>query len=269
MAAWVYPAVMVAASVIGNMQSSATAKANAERNSQYAYLNALNTRQYGFNQAALYGVTAQYNANLIMQQAALKSQASSQIAAYNRDLLQQVANFNSLLYSEEIDSLMNALDLDEHVLEVEYAKARGALEAQQAASGVIMGQDSNADVITQVKTDEALEALVLRTNANNRVAEILNASAQGQWQAVMEGQKLMYEAHVSGMTDMLSASMQSRAALFEGAANAVSTMQTSANRAWSALFEADQRSQTYQDTSSYYKTRAITQGAQASTTMLK
>lgn len=249
--------IAAAASAIGGMVSANAAQRNADRATILANYNAIETRRFGQRQANMTALTALYNAKLFKTQAENKTAANLQVAKYNVNMLHQAANMNSMLYEAEINSVYESAELDTNVLHVAAEKARGTIEAQQSASGVIMNQDSAADTIIQQKKDEALEKLVIKLNAGTKAKQLMNASAMGQWEAAVTGQKLIYEAKMSGLTDMFNASLQSGAAIFNGQNAALSTMQSADNRALEGLFTAAQQAGNYESQA----TVARTQGA--------
>lgn len=261
MAGWVWPAIQIGGAIIGGLMSSNAANRNANDARNIAYGNAANIQRYGQAQSSMLAMTTAYNAKLIKAQAKVQGEARYQIAQYNSELLNQIAAYNSLLYSSEIDSIMEALELDSTVLRIGQEKARGTVEAIQGASGTVLGQDSNADVLIQMKADEALEQLVMRTNADTKAKSLLNAAAQGEWQARMEGQKMLYEAKVSGEADMLTASMQAKASVFNGLMEMASLTQSTANRAWSTVSEGLQQSRNARDMANYHRTKMVIDSA--------
>jgi hypothetical protein len=247
-----WEAVAAIAQVAGTVMSSQAADRNGDRAKTYGAITSTNILKYGSNQALMNLMTAGFNSRLIRSQAALKADTQMKIAAYNSSLLSQTANYNSLLYNEEIDSIYEAAELDSKVLEVNTEKAIGTLEAQQSASGTVVGQDSNADVVTSIMAESALEDLVIKTNAKTKAKSLLNAAAQGEWQAMAEGKKLMYEAQVSGQAEMFAASNQSLGTLLEGKLNAWSVLEGAKNRAFESVFSANQTASNAYDQSTAY-----------------
>lgn len=241
-----------AASIIGTVMSSSSANSEGDRANKYGQVTAANLRNYGQSSAMATLMSAGYNAALLNSQAQVKSAANMAVARQNASLLIQTANYNSLLFDEEIDSVYESAKLDRKLLELATAKTIGTVEAQQSASGVLMGQDSNADVIIDIMVQSALEDLVIKTNADNKARGLLSASAKGEWEANMEARKMLYEAQVSGDVNRVMASQQAMGSLFEAKMNAESIATNAANRAFEAVFGAGQKADSLYDMSTAY-----------------
>lgn len=255
-----------AASIIGTVMSSSNASREGDRASKYGYYNANNLRQYGQSSAMSALQVSGFNAALMMKQAQIKTEASVALAKYNSALLIQSANYNSLLYGEEIDSVYESAKLDSKILEIATAKTIGTVEAHQSVSGVLMGQDSNADVIIDVMAQSALEDLIIKTNADTKARGLLSAATKGEWEANMEAQRMVYEAYVNGDTTRAMASMQSASALLEGRMNAESIAANASNRAFEAIFTSNQKASNMYDMSTAY---AVTGAANTYANYLK
>lgn len=244
-----WEAIAVLAQVAGTVYSANTAANNANRAQAIGGVNAYNTIRTGREQATMALLAARFNSGVLTSQVKAKTDASRATAKYNADLLIQTANYNSLLYEEEIDSVFEAAELDSQVLEVATHKAVGALEARQSVSGVVMGQDSNADAVMSIMAESALEDLVIKTNAKTKAKGLLNSAAQGEWQANMEGRRLQYEAQVNGDAERFSTSMQAMSTLFDGKMQAWAATSGASNRAFETLFSSAQTYDNYEDQS--------------------
>jgi len=138
----------------------------------------------------------------------IRADMATNYALYNASVLYHVANYNDSLLAQEASRVSEDLNLDLGMIQMYRARERGEIRAEQGASGVVMDQDSAADVIIDARTQEALDAFIVRHQADRRAADISNARARGQWEAAMEAQKVMYEGQLSAFGGRLDAFSQ-------------------------------------------------------------
>lgn len=127
---------------------------------------------------------------------------------FNRKLIEATTQYNNLLLEEEIDQVWEASELDIMLLKAARDQERGAIEAQQSASGTVMNEGSNAQVLIGQKTQEELDAFVVQRNANMAVADLQNSIAQNTWQGGLQVKKLMWEGNLSAFGAKSNASLR-------------------------------------------------------------
>jgi hypothetical protein len=247
-----------ALSVAGSMQSAVSARAEAARSAAYSGYNSEAQLAWGAEQSAMIAQSSMFNAYLVRQQAAYNSKLNAAATEYNIQTLQSTNAYNAQLYGEEIDSLMEQLELDTELLHTDYAKAVGATLANQSASGTIINQDSNADVIIAMKAEEALMNLVLDTNAQTKIAGITNAIAQGEYETTAAIQNLAWEGQLSQLSSMYSADMQAKSTLFSGLADSITANKTAQNRAREIFYQGQQVSASQNAQATSYMASGLT-----------
>lgn len=158
---------------------------------------------------------ASMNAALMLGMQETKSTLIRKTAAFNADMIRATSQYNDLLFEEEVADVYEALELDQEMLHLQRARERGAIEASQSASGTLMGVDSNADVIIDQMTMEALDSFIIQRNADKKAKEILNARARSAWEGEMTAQKIIWEGDVEAMSSGLNARAQAAGSLIE------------------------------------------------------
>ena len=144
------------------------------------------------NQAIL----STYNAYAAIQAAELSARQQEQMSYYNAGLIYATNQYNRKLLDQELDRIWQAEGLAIEQIVQFRARERGGLIAGQGASGTLIGEGSNKDVITSQMATEAFEKLIIRTGADRQVADIRNKKAQSSWQAEMAINTKIYEGQV-------------------------------------------------------------------------
>jgi len=210
---WEYiPAVI---SAVGSITSYSSGKSQNERQLSY---NAYNTVEgYKVSMANIDSAMTlgKMNAMMLMNAAELKTAANSKAIAFNADMIRATTAYNDLLYEEDLSRLWEDAGLDQQILHLERARERGAMEATQAASGTLMGQDSNADVIADQMTMEALDSFVIQRNADSKAKDILNARARSLWEGEMSIRKIMWEGELDNYVTTSNARSQAAGSMLE------------------------------------------------------
>lgn len=213
MSAWWYfiPAAVQGISAIS--QASAASRQNENQlainryNAQMAYGTA---QQNIASQMAIAGMNfglASKAANFNMKVAEFNTELSTRATEFNNELIrksilyngamvEQTTRYNNLLLDEEQEDIWEAADLDITLMRNQRARERGEIIAIQADSGTVIGQGSNADVIIDQKTQEALDAFVVRHNADRQAAQIEREKARNIWQGRVELQNMMWEGQL-------------------------------------------------------------------------
>ena len=167
-----------------------------------------------------------FNAMAATQAGRISAQAYMAGAEMNAEIIRATAAYNDSLLATEEEQLWDALELDVELMRNERLRERGTMLAIQSVSGTVMGTGSNADAVTDQMTQEALDLFVMRHNADIGAADILNARAQGLWEADMQAKKVMWEGQLAAITTQANANMGAASQLattaISGAANLIS-----------------------------------------------
>lgn len=154
---------------------------------------------------------ARINAGAASAAGAVNARISLDTSRFNADMIHSTWQYNDKLIEEELSLMWDSIGLDLSLLENQRAVERGGILANQAASGVIMNQDSAQDVIVDQKTQEALDAFIIRHGGDIQASKINNARAQGKWQAEAQVAKTLWEGEMGAYAARANASIQSGA----------------------------------------------------------
>lgn len=181
---------------------------------------------------------ARSNAAAVMAGAEMRAMVGEAFAKKNADIVWATALYNDALMEDELAVMWDSLELDQELLRQDRARERGEILARQSASGTVMGQDSNADVITSQMTQEALDAFILRHGADVKAAQIMNSRAQGLWEAEQQVNKILFEGRLSGFATRAQGSLDAAAGLVSANISSMAGQVTANNRLQSGLHGA-------------------------------
>lgn len=215
---------------IGGFISGSSADAQNDTANAWAQYN--NAMQYQTN---LYNIQsgldiAQFNAQATMMAAAVQSNAARVAADYNAGMIFATTSYNAMLANQELSRVWEDNDLDLLQLENERARERGGMIAEQAASGTVIGEESNADVLISQRTQEALDATIITHGAQRQAANIVNQKVQSLWQGQVAIGQTLWEGEMAGYTAKANAAIQA------GSTLATANIQANADR-WSAAIQ--------------------------------
>lgn len=192
------------------------------------------------------GMIAGVNARATMAAASVNSKVMLQTAQYNMNAIAQTTRYNSSLLDEELALMWEATDLDLTMIQDQRARERGTMLSVQAASGTVMNQDSNFDVIVAQKTMEAQDMFVVQHNGEIAAANILNQKAQGKWEGAVAMQKLQWEGQLGSWATMANARIQAGAGLASAAISGMAGQQSAMYQRDAGLAQASMNFSNYQ-----------------------
>ena len=209
---------MVAAAAVSAVGSIYSAnQASAQNESQQAW-NEYNA-QMGYNNS-MSNIESQtmlgmFNAAMAQKAGDISADAQLAAAAYNAEMVSITTAYNNDLLAEEDRLLWEAMDLDLVLMERQREAERGAIVNQQASSGTTIGEGSNLDVVADQMKQEAMDAFVIRHNADVGAAQIQNAIAQNTWQGEAQIQQIMWEGETGAYMSRANADLQAMGTMAE------------------------------------------------------
>lgn len=226
-----WPLVLAAgASIAGGFISANTTRKNGQIAQQTANRNALMQQQAGAQNAkmiralgsanaglvmsggkynaALAMMGGEYNAALAMMEADVNNQFIRSVANYNSLMQTAIASHNASLLEAEVDNVWEAADLDLTQLEQQRARTAGTAEAYFSASGVVMGQDSAADVVADINTQFELDKTIVRHNAEMEANRFLNEAAKSRFQGGLEARRILWEGQMATFQNTANANLR-------------------------------------------------------------
>jgi hypothetical protein len=126
----------------------------------------------------------------------IENSTISALTQYNVGLIGATTLYNQELQRQELDDLWSGMDLDLSQIETYRARERGGIVAEQAASGTVIGEGSNEDVVISQMAQEALDKAVIMHGADIEAAGIKNSMAQGAWQGIVAIQQSEYRGRL-------------------------------------------------------------------------
>ena len=234
MVAWValIPAAISAISTVSQYsQQTSGIKTQSAWQSYNANMELMTT----FNNARSKNQLVQINAQAALSLGKAQASAILGAAAYNAEVIKSTSMYNDLLFEEELATVWEQEELDLKLLELQRAQERGAIIAGQAASGTVIGEGSNEDVLIFQKTQEALDAFVVRHNADKQAARIMNSRARNLWEGEMAAEKVRYEGTLNAAVASTNAGVQA----LSGLATAQISSQADITSAWNRFMSAN------------------------------
>lgn len=203
---WIVPAAISAVSAIySSSQASAGSAAQSRMNTFNAHMrHRVESRNIMLNMAL-----GRMNSHMARMVGEAQAQAIEKTSAFNIDIIEEAHDYNDLLLEEEERLLWERTGLDLKLLAQQRRAERGQIVAAQGASGTVIGEGSNAQVVIDQKAQEALDRFIIEHGADIQAAKIQNARAQGEWQAEMQIKKIEWEAEMGATLTRFNANIQS------------------------------------------------------------
>jgi len=214
-----WPLIVGAGIAVAGMAASAMGNAAAGRAKAQAYedtaVNAYNTaitnadniRKTGEFNALSIGAAGRNNAMETMLAAGLSSTSLRNISRFNQQLQKATTEFNISLLADELPKLLDQANLQITQIWQEEARTEGAIRAFQAASGTVLDEGSNKDVIIDSRTEALMDAYIVGLQYQWNVEAVYDEIAKNAWDGQMAINKMAYEA------DVTSRNMVNQAAL--------------------------------------------------------
>jgi len=165
------------------------------------------------NQLMLTGM----NVILAKNQASDQAELALDTAAYNISMIKATTDYNDDLMEQELSLMWESADLDLTLMENQRAVERGGIVANQSVSGTTLGLGSNADVVVSQKTQEALDATVVRHGADIQAAKISDARAQSVWQGEVAMREAAWQGEMGAWSATTNANTQAISSLASAA----------------------------------------------------
>lgn len=184
--------------------------ADAQQENQEAWAKYNNRMRYN---TSLYNIDSflkisEMNAAATRAAANLNATAIESGAQYNAAMTFGVVQYNAELQELELERIWEDEDLALEQLATYRNRERGVIVADQAASGTVIGEGSNADVIISQQAQEALDATIIMHGADRKAADVGNAIARGRWEGTTEINKILWQGRVQSYVTRANATIQ-------------------------------------------------------------
>jgi hypothetical protein len=258
--AWQLMAAAVALPALQGIMGSRSSSKNAKAAMAAAQQNAAMASMVGEWNAKSIMDLAEFNIKLGNLASDIEKKQIRAVADRNMELRLITAEYNAGLLEKEAGYLYQALDLDLEMLSHEVDKIVGGNQAQFAANGLVVGEGITVDAEIDVRTQEALQKFIMRTNADNNATRILNEAALTRWNGQVEAQTIGWEAELNTfnvtanrlMTNMGTYSqasydatmavrnsyLQAQGIMSQGAATSSAWKADASSKLWSGLMNA-------------------------------
>ncbi len=245
----VWPMIIAAgAAVAGGIISANTSRNNADAAQAAALYNSQSQLNAGRQTAQMQLALAGFNSSLVMKQAALNAHSQGLVAEYNASLLGSARDYNNSLLDAQAETEWENYELQAILLEDDFRRIQSMTIANQGASGTVIDDGSNMDVVVSNKTRHAMDQAILRSNADKIAANILNAQARNSWEAENQIQKTLWEAEVGAATMLQSARYSAAGLTAQGALNSNLTLINSRAGASSTLSSGNAQATQFNNT---------------------
>lgn len=216
---------------IGGLISGGSADAqfaNQQAWAQYNRTMRLNTARYNIKAGLS---IASLNAASVKMAAYAQTQATDANVIYNSSMITATTNYNASLLNDQLSQVWEDEELDLETLESFRARERGIIIADQAASGTVIGEGSNAEVVISQQTQEAIDANIIMFNADRVAASIRNERAQTRWQGAVAISQVAWEGEIQNYITNQNANIQA-GSILAGAAIQATAQNYNANQAF-------------------------------------
>ena len=163
----------------------------------------------------------QVNMNMVLSSGRFDAEMARWNAEFNSMLITETLEYNDSLFEAELRDLWDSIGLDLQLLESQRSREKGEIIADQASSGVVIGEGSAADIIIDQKTQEALDVLVIRHGAEIQAAKISNARAQSLWEGNLQVRRVIWEGETNAMVSLANATMTASGLAAQGGIEAI------------------------------------------------
>lgn len=180
-----------------------------------------------------------FNNDQLIRDTMIKVGVNHQNAEYNMEVIRATADYNDSLMAEDLSIMWDSMELDLFHLGQQRTQERGSILAMQAASGTLINEGSNADIIMQSIAQESLDTLVVKRNADITASQINNARAQGMWQAEQEMSKIAYDDQMGATVSMINMSAAVEGANFQANLDAIAKVGSSGQQLASNMSNAE------------------------------
>lgn len=209
----------VVGSVLGGI-SGASNDEQFENQQSWINYNARSEYNISMDNIAARSMLTKFNVGNIMAGAEESAEISRAVAEYNVGMITATTDYNDSLLESDIADIWEEMELDLSQLAHQREVERGEIVATQAASGTVIGEGSNADVIVDQMTQEAMDAFIVRRGADSTVRDINNNRAKSMWEGTVAVQKAMWDGEMAAYTTLKNARTQSAGMVLEGAISA-------------------------------------------------
>jgi len=148
---------------------------------------------------------AAFNAKSVMLSAKADATLAYKNATYNMGVIAATTQYNNALVQEELEDLWEDEELAQEQLALFAAREKGTIVANQAASGTVIGEGSNRDIVVGQMTQRALDSEIIKFGADRKAAVLANAQAKGTWEGQVAINQAMWEGEMAASRSMMQA----------------------------------------------------------------
>jgi hypothetical protein len=191
--------VPAAIGVVSSVVSKNSADSQNSANQGTNLFNAQNRYATDMNNIKSSLALAKLNADLAAGVGGLKASVIRETSKRNSDMIMATTIYNDSLLENELQLLWESNDLDLVQLHNQRMRERGAMVATQGASGTVIGDGSNADVVSDQMAQESMDALIISRGADIQASRINNQRAQSLYQGTNEAMKVSWEGEMNAV----------------------------------------------------------------------
>lgn len=163
--------------------------------------------------SSMYNIDSNYklsmmNAATVMGMAGINARAIEQGADYNAAIIYGTTVYNNELRNQEIAQIWQDENLALEQLELYRAREAGTIVSRQSASGTVIGEDSNADVLISQNAQREMDKNIIMFGADRNAAIIRNRKAQSSWQGQVAIGQTLWEGEMQSYITKTNAAVQ-------------------------------------------------------------
>lgn len=212
----------VAGAVIGGISGflSGDDGSAAKRAKEQAERNAKAAVSSGYANAVAQLKMSALSSEMSLGSTAMNLQISGGVDVYNASLQDFLGEYNAGLLEEEAATTWRAADLSIEQMQQEHDRANGIMRTQYGASGVLLDQDSALIADIDARTQQEMDVMIVRYNADQQAKKFLDAAAKSRWDGDMAAETIMFEGKMNRLAAVSNVTLATSGAYFQTKMNA-------------------------------------------------
>jgi hypothetical protein len=164
----------------------------------------------------------------------------------NAEMARATTFFNNSLLETEISKMLEEEGFSQTQLAKQFAAHKGEVIANQAASGTVIGEGSNADVVASDMAQFEMDKMVLSRNYTDKIGDVLNTMAMNAWEGELQARKFVYQAGIEAVSAVANGQMQAAGSMVQAGLAAGQTQVNSDISAWQTFTQGMWQSRQYE-----------------------